>query len=232
MTGPLELGVAALAAAVAREEPGARGAAAESLRRAAAGNPRLNAFVELCPEAVEATSTATGPLAGVPVAVKDFFVDHGRAPSCGSNVPASWMAGTAEILNRLRAAGAAIVGRTNLHEWGLGMTSAITATGPVRNPWDLARTPGGSSGGSAAAVAAGIVPAAIGTDAGGSIRCPAACCGIVGFKPTWGRVPMDGFAEAEGELDHIGPLARSVRDVRVVFEALIGAETTTVRVGG
>ncbi|MFN2388585.1 MAG: amidase [Actinomycetota bacterium] len=223
MSGVSDLGVGALGAGLTDGRLDAREVIADSLGRAEAANPRLNAFVELRPEAIEEAASASGPLAGVPVAIKDMFVDRGRAPTAGSHAPARGMTGTAAAVERLRAAGAAIVGYANLHEWALGMTSAVTATGPVRNPWDLERTPGGSSGGSAAAVAAGIVPAAIGSDAGGSIRCPAACCGIVGFKPTWGRVPMEGFAAGECEIDHVGPLARSSADARLLFDVLSGA---------
>jgi aspartyl-tRNA(Asn)/glutamyl-tRNA(Gln) amidotransferase subunit A len=180
----------------------------------------LNAFVEVRPEAVE--ESGSGRLAGVPVAVKDMFVDRGRTPTCGSNVGAHWTDGTATIIERLRDAGAAIVGYTNLHEWGIGTTSSVSASGPIRNPRDRAHIAGGSSGGSAAAVAAGIVPAATGTDAGGSIRVPAACCGVVGLKPTWGAVPLDGFAEGTDgpPVDHAGPLARSVDDVRLLFDVM------------
>ncbi|HJR44770.1 MAG TPA: amidase [Actinomycetota bacterium] len=182
----------------------------------------LNAFVEARPQAREEVAAATGSLAGMPIALKDMFVDEDRIPTCGSNVGAHWTSGTAAVVRRLRAAGAAIVGYSNLHEWGIGTTSATTATGPIRNPWSRDRIPGGSSGGSAAAVAAGVVRAAVGTDAGGSIRIPAACCEIVGFKPTWGRVPLEGFAEGEGgpPVDHVGPLARSVDDAHALFEVM------------
>ena len=197
-----------------------------SLAAAAAEGAKLNAFVELRPEAVGETATANGPLAGVPVAVKDMFVDRDRYPTCGSNSQARGVSGTALLIERLRGAGAAVIGYTNLHEWGLGTTSTVTATGPILNPRDRTRIAGGSSGGSGAAVAAGIVEAAVGTDAGGSIRVPAACCGVVGFKPTWGRVPLDGFAEGTDgpPVDHAGPLARSVAMAQAMFEVM--ADTT------
>lgn len=182
----------------------------------------LNAFVEARPTAAAETAGAEGPLAGVPVAIKDMFVDADRPPTCGSNVRASWTSGTATLIERLRDAGAAIVGYTNLHEWGLGTTSTVSATGPILNPRDPTRIAGGSSGGSAAAVASGTVDAAVGTDAGGSIRVPAACCGVVGFKPSWSRVPLEGFAEgADGPpIDHAGPLARSVEMARLMYEVM------------
>ena len=213
-------------------------AVAAALEAIASGDKSLNAFIEPAPEAPTDPANVRGPLAGVPIALKDMFVDRGRPPTCGSRVGASWLTGTATIVERVRAAGAAIVGYTNLHEWGLGTTSAVSALGPIRNPRDASRVAGGSSGGSAVAVAAGIVPAAIGTDAGGSVRIPAACCEIVGFKPTWGRVPLAGFAggEAGPPIDHVGPLARSVDDVRAVFEVLadtrVGSvDVSNVRVG-
>jgi Asp-tRNA(Asn)/Glu-tRNA(Gln) amidotransferase A subunit family amidase len=130
------------------------------------------------------------------------------------------MSGTATALRLLREAGADIVGYTNLHEWGVGTSSLVTATGPIRNPWDPGRIAGGSSGGSAVAVAGGAVDAAIGTDAGGSIRIPSACCGIVGLKPTHGAVPTEGFFADGSSVDHIGPMTRSVAMARTLFEIL------------
>lgn len=194
----------------------------------------LNAFVEARPKAEQEAAGAEGPLAGVPIAVKDMFVDEDRRPTCGSRVGARDLSGTAEVIARLRTAGAVVVGYTNLHEWGLGTTSAVTATGPIRNPRDRDLVAGGSSGGSAAAVASGIVRAATGTDAGGSIRVPAACCEIVGFKPTWGRVPLHGFAEGEEgpPVDHTGPLARSVDDVQTMFEVMANVSIDPVDVSG
>lgn len=215
MEDPLSLGIGALRRALERGEVGAREVVSASVERAAAED--LNAFVETRPEAVEEAGRARGPLAGVPLAVKDMFVDGGRIPTCGSGAHGTWLTGTATVVARLRAAGAAVVGYTNLHEWGVGMTSAFTATGPIRNPWDAALVPGGSSGGSAAALAAGIVPAAIGTDAGGSIRCPSACCGTTGLKATWGRLPTEGFVGHGGGIDGVGPMARSVEDVALLF---------------
>ena len=183
---------------------------------------RLNAFVELRPEVLD-EAPAPGPLAGVPVAVKDMFVDGDRVPTAGSNVGGHWLSGTAEVVRRLRRAGAAIVAYTNLHEWGVGTSSVVTATGPIANPLDPSRIAGGSSGGSAAALATNCVPGALGTDAGGSIRIPAACCGVVGLKPTFGLVPTDGFTGDGGVFDHVGPMARTVGDVRILLEILTGA---------
>ena len=184
----------------------------------------LNAFVTARPEAVREAEGARGPLAGVPVGLKDAFVHAGRAPTMGSRVHAEGMRGTAAVVERLCAAGAVIAGYTNLHEWAVGTTSIETATGPIRNPWNTDHVAGGSSGGSAAALAAGLVPAALGTDLGGSIRVPAACCGVVGLKPTWGLVPTTGYAGDGGDIDHVGPMARTVADVRSLLEVVAPAD--------
>ena len=188
---------------------------------------RLNAFTEVTEEGVG----PGGPLRGVPIAVKDAFVDDGRQPTMGSRVHPAGMQGTAEVLRRLRGAGATILGYTNLHEWAIGTTSAITATGPIRNPWDETRIAGGSSGGSAAAVAAGIVPAAIGTDAGGSIRIPAACCGVVGLKPTFGAIPLDGEVTGDSPINHCGVLTRTVEDAAFMFELVAERKSVDVEPG-
>jgi Asp-tRNA(Asn)/Glu-tRNA(Gln) amidotransferase A subunit family amidase len=181
----------------------------------------LNAIVAVRPQAVDEVPPA-GPLTGVPVVVKDCFADGGRVPTVGSRAGARWMRGTAEVLRRLRGAGAVVAGYSNLHEWMVGTTSLVSAWGPVVNPLFPKLVAGGSSGGSAAALAAGLVPAAIGTDVGGSIRIPAACCGVVGFKPTWGAVPTQGFVDDGSPIDHVGPMARSVEDVVALFEVLSG----------
>jgi aspartyl-tRNA(Asn)/glutamyl-tRNA(Gln) amidotransferase subunit A len=223
-----ELGVLDLRAAISSGEVDASEAVASSLDRIDSARS-LNAIVEARHQAGDEARQAKGSLLGVPVVVKDMFVDGGRTPTVGSRIGGHWLTGTAEMIERLRRAGAVVLAYSNLHEWGVGTTSAITATGPIRNPWDPDRVPGGSSGGSAAALAAGLVPAAIGTDAGGSIRIPASCCGVVGLKPTWGVVPMGGWVEGEdAPIDHIGPMARSVPDVRALFEVLTDGEVETV----
>ncbi|MEA2516852.1 MAG: aspartyl-tRNA(Asn)/glutamyl-tRNA(Gln) amidotransferase subunit [Actinomycetota bacterium] len=190
----------------------------------------LNAFVEVLdpPEDLD----PAGPLGATTVAVKDCFYDAGRIPTMGSRVhPPAWD-GMAEVLLRLRAAGLDLVGYTNLHEWAIGGTSTVTATGPIRNPWDTSLVAGGSSGGSAAALAAGLVTAAVGTDTGGSIRIPSACCGVVGLKPTQGRVPTRGYVGDGGPTDQVGPMARSLSMTRRLFEVLIGEAVAEVKVGG
>lgn len=203
-----------------------------ALRRIDEHDGSLNAFVETRAAAVEEAAAGRGPLAGVPVALKDVFGVDGRSPTMGSRVHADWVKGTAEVVTRLRAAGAAVVGFTNLHEWAIGTTSIETATGPVRNPWDTDHVAGGSSGGSAVALAAGFAPAAIGTDRGGSIRIPAACCGVVGLKPTWGLVPESGYAGEGNPIDHIGPMARTVADVRTLLECLAPGDYDAPEVRG
>lgn len=192
----------------------------------------LNALVAVCPEAAAEASQSSGALAGVPVAVKDVFVVDGRAPTMGSRVHAPGLRGTATVVERLRAAGAVVVAYANLHEWAVGTTSIETATGPIRNPRDPDHVAGGSSGGSAVALATGCVPAALGTDLGGSIRVPAACCGVVGLKPSWGLVPMRGYAGDGGAIDHVGPMARTVDDVRALLEVLAPSDYTGPDVAG
>lgn len=196
--------------------------------RAVTTGPGLNAFTELTGDG----AGDSGPLRGIPIGVKDAFVDGGRVPTMGSRVSAAWLTGTAEVLERLRAAGATVLGYTNLHEWGIGTTSTVSATGPVRNPWDPERIAGGSSGGSAAAVAAGMVPASIGTDAAGSVRIPAACCGVVGLKPTFGTISLHGEAAAESELNTTGVIARTVEDVKLLFGLLAARAVADVGIAG
>jgi Asp-tRNA(Asn)/Glu-tRNA(Gln) amidotransferase A subunit family amidase len=205
-----------------------------SLERIAALDRSLNAFVDIRHDLDEHPSG--GALEGIPIAIKDCFFHAGRVPTMGSRVHPKAREGTAEVIRRLEAAGAAIVGYTNLHEWAIGGTSAVTATGPIRNPWDTERVAGGSSGGSAAAVAAGLVPAAIGTDTGGSIRIPAACCGVVGLKPTQHAIPTGGYVGDGGPTDHIGVLAGTTDHLAAVFEVVAGAtserrDPSTMRVG-
>ena len=222
--------------------------AAESLRRrrfsalelttAALGrierfNPKLRAFITVtADQALEQARQADaelaagkdrGPLHGIPVAVKDVFHTRGVVTTGGSPIYRNFVPDRdAFAVARLNAAGAVMLGKLNMHELAYGITSANPHFGAVSNPWNLKHSPGGSSGGSGAAVAAGLVYAALGTDTGGSIRIPASFCGTVGLKPTYGRVSRRGVMPLAWSLDHVGPLANSVRDAAMVLNAIAG----------
>jgi aspartyl-tRNA(Asn)/glutamyl-tRNA(Gln) amidotransferase subunit A len=163
-----------------------------------------------------------GPLAGVTIGLKDLIDQQGIPTTNGAAFPAVVPDRTATVVERLQAAGAVVIGKTGLHEFAFGFTSENEHFGPVRNPWDVALSPGGSSGGSGAAVAAGVVPAAIGTDTGGSVRVPAALCGVFGLKVTHGRVPLTGITRLAPSLDTVGPMARSVDDLSQLYGAMAG----------
>ena len=182
--------------------------------------PLLNAYVMLHGARAQ-EADREGPLRGVPLAVKDNIDEQGVVCSAGSGAYADRIAPRdAEVVARLRRAGAVIVGRTNMHELADGVTSDNPFYGPVNNPWRLGCHPGGSSGGSAAAVASGSVVAALGTDTGGSVRIPASLCGVVGFKPSRGTVPNDGVVPLSTTLDHVGPLARTVAECAAVWRTI------------
>jgi aspartyl-tRNA(Asn)/glutamyl-tRNA(Gln) amidotransferase subunit A len=213
-----------------------------ALTRARALNPSTNAFVTLLPdlalaqaERVDAMVRAgsnPGVLAGVPVAIKDLADVAGVATTSGAHpsfhhTPEA----TAPVVQRLIDAGAVIAGKTNLHEFAYGVTSINPHLGPVRNPWDRSRIPGGSSGGSAAALAAGLAAGALGTDTGGSIRIPASLCGIVGLKPTYGVVPVEGITPLSWTLDHAGPMTTTVRDAAVMFAVMAAQPPLLVPTG-
>jgi aspartyl-tRNA(Asn)/glutamyl-tRNA(Gln) amidotransferase subunit A len=180
---------------------------------------RFNAFLTTCRKA----SYGKGRLAGIPVAVKDNISTCGIETTCASKILKGYIPPyDAHVVHLLKAEGAAIAGKTNMDEFGMGTTTENSAFGPTLNPLDTGRVPGGSSGGSAAAIAAGLVPMALGTDTGGSIRCPAAFCGIVGLKPTYGRVSRYGLIAYANSLEQIGPMAKTVADVSTLFTVIAG----------
>jgi aspartyl-tRNA(Asn)/glutamyl-tRNA(Gln) amidotransferase subunit A len=196
-------------------------------------NPKLNAFITLAREAAAARAKELeaeqragklrGALHGIPIALKDNIDTAGLRTTAGSavfddRVPSE----DAEVTRRLEAAGAIVLGKLNLHEFAMGGTSATSYYGPVRNPWALERNPGGSSGGSAAAVSADLCYGALGTDTGGSIRTPASYCSIVGLKPTYGLVSIRGIIPLTYSLDHCGPMTRTVRDAAMMLNVLAG----------
>jgi aspartyl-tRNA(Asn)/glutamyl-tRNA(Gln) amidotransferase subunit A len=237
------LGVTELADLLRRGEVGAREVTLAHLERAERQNRALNAWLSIDREAALAAAdeadrrlaearragpqalAAGHPLLGIPVGLKDLVSVRGGQCTAGSRILAGYRAPyDAHITERLRAVGAVILGKTNMDEFAMGSSTEHSAYGPTSNPWDLDRVPGGSSGGSAAAVAAYHVPAAIGTDTGGSIRQPASLCGIVGLKPTYGRVSRYGIVAFASSLDQIGPFARTVRDAAILLHAVAGRD--------
>lgn len=225
-------GVAGLARAIAAGELSATDVVASHLASSAASQDHLNAYTLIDFDRAEeaaadvdarlASGDAVGRLAGVPLAIKDLIDHQGRPNTCGSSFPPIVPDVSATVVARLEAAGAVIIGRTGLHEFAFGFSSENHWSGPVCNPWNTALSPGGSSGGSGAAVAAGVAAGALGTDTGGSVRVPAALCGIVGLKVTHGRVPLTGVYPLASSVDTVGPMARSVEDVALLYEVIAG----------
>ncbi|HEY7607091.1 MAG TPA: amidase family protein, partial [Actinomycetes bacterium] len=204
-----------------------------ALERIAATDERLHAFLTVtADQALEDARRVDerrqrgerlGPLAGVPLALKDVLVTKGIRTTAGSRILDEFVPPyDATVVSRLRQRGVVILGKTNMDEFAMGSSTENSGYGPTRNPWDTTRVPGGSSGGSAAAVAAGQAPLGIGTDTGGSIRQPAALCGIVGVKPTYGLVSRYGLIAFASSLDQVGPLARDVRDAADLLEVIAG----------
>ena len=186
-------------------------------------NPSLNAFVTVTPPTTFNDQPPTGQLASIPIAVKDLFETKDVRTTAGSLFFKDYVPTEDAIaVQKLKDAGAVIMGKTNTHEIALGVTTANPHYGITHNPWDVTRIPGGSSGGSAVAVATGMSLAALGSDTGGSIRIPASLCGVVGLKPTFGRVSTRGVIPLSWNLDHVGPLTRSVKDAALILQVLAG----------
>src|SRR5215469_16978949 len=227
------LTAAQIAAAVARGEVSAVEVTQAHLDRIAAVEPQVHAFLHVAADGAVAAARAVdrkraageplGPLAGVPLALKDVMTTTDMPTTCGSRILEGWRPPyDATVTRRLREAGVVILGKTNMDEFAMGSSTENSAYGPSHNPWDLSRIPGGSSGGSSAAVAAYEAPLSIGTDTGGSIRQPAAVCGLVGAKPTYGGSSRYGLVAFASSLDTPGPLGRTVLDAALLHEAFSG----------
>ena len=227
--------IAELARALRARETTAEASTTECLDRIAERNPAINAFITVLADQALAQARQAdaelarghdrGPLHGVPFSLKDIIDINGVATTAASRVRDGHVAADdAPVSARLRKAGAVFLGKANLHEFAFGTTNEDSAFGPVRHPLDPGRSPGGSSGGSAASILDGMAYASIGTDTGGSIRIPSAVCGLVGLKPSLGEIPVDGVVPLSTTMDHVGPLCRSVEDAGIIFDVLRGGQ--------
>ncbi len=231
----LETSLSALAAQLAGKQLSSRELAQQYLDRIAALNPSLNAFITVNAEKTLAEAEAAdaqrlagnaGPLTGVPIAHKDIFCTDGWLTTCGSKMLHNFVAPyDAHVIQRFKAAGMPSLGKTNMDEFAMGSSNETSYFGAVKNPWNPACVPGGSSGGAAACVAARMAPAATGTDTGGSIRQPAALCGITGLKPTYGLVSRYGMIAFASSLDQAGPMAKSAEDCALLLNVMTGFDS-------
>lgn len=230
----IEKTVAELSAALAAGEISSVELTQAYLDRIAQYNEALNAYITVCDEQAIAQARAaddarrdgnTSPLLGIPLAHKDIFCSNGVTTTCGSRMLHNFVSPyDATVVERFNAAGAVMLGKTNMDEFAMGSSNETSHFGPVRNPWDMKRVPGGSSGGSAAAVAADLCAMATGTDTGGSIRQPAAFCGVTGFKPSYGRVSRWGMIAFASSLDQAGPLCKSAEDAALMMNVMAGLD--------
>lgn len=228
-----ELTLAQVASLVRRKELSPVELTEGYLRRIEALNPNLNAYITIAADqamrwAQQAENDVArgldlGPLHGVPLAIKDLFATRGLRTTAGSKILADWIPEEdAHVVANLRRAGAFLLGKLNMHEWASGTTTINPHFGATANPWDTMRIPGGSSGGSGAAVAAALCAGSLGSDTGGSIRVPSSLCGIVGLKPTYGLASLRGVVPLSWSLDHVGPMTRTVEDAALVMQAMAG----------
>jgi len=226
-----------------RKEVTSREITESVLKRIAKVEDRIHAFITLTPDVARQQAALadariqkgeTTPLTGIPLAIKDLICTQGVRTTCGSHILENYIPPyDATVIEKLKAAGAVLVGKANMDEFAMGSSTENSLFGPTRNPWDLERIPGGSSGGAAAAVAAGECIASLGSDTGGSIRQPASCCGVVGIKPTYGRVSRYGLVAFASSLDQIGPFSKDVRDAALLLQAICGhdfRDSTSVNV--
>jgi len=227
------LGVAETAQAIASGEVKALAVVDRFLERIRAHDKDIGSYLHLSAEAARSAASAIDymresgatlpPLAGVPISLKDVIVTNGTPTTAASKILEGWIPPyDAHVVEQLRLAGAVLLGKVNCDEFAMGSSNERSAYHPTKNPWDLERVPGGSSGGSAASVAAGFCAASLGTDTGGSIRQPAAFCGVTGIKPTYGRVSRYGIVAFASSLDQVGPIARSVKDCALLLETICG----------